>query len=176
MLFLPFKILTSPILLPAFLFIAGFAAFKLNGPACGHISESAHIFVLTGDARRIPFAVEKLRGYPNRRLYIIGAGTPAFETEFGSQIAVESESKTTFENAVAIRKIAVQKLLANIVVITTEDHIQRAVFLIRKQAPYLTVTACSAPLSKMNASKRLERWAQEYIKFIGTVIGIEHRA
>ena len=176
MLLLPFRILFSPFLLPAFLFVVGFAAFKMNEPTCGPISETAHIFVLTGDPRRIPFATEKLRGYPERKLYIIGAGTPDIDTGFDSQITVESGSKTTYENAVAIRHISRKKLLLNIVVITTEDHIQRAVFLIKKQAPYLRINACPVPLTKMSAPKKLERWVEEYVKFVGTLLGIEQRA
>ena len=172
----PLKILTNPLLLPAVLFAGGFVAFKLNEPVCGPIPESAHIFVLTGDARRIPFALEKLEGHPNRRLYIIGAGTPGFDTKFDAQVEVESESRTTYENAVAIRYIARKKLLTGIVVITTADHIARAVFLIKKQIPYVGINACPAPLSKMPAVKRLERWMSEYIKFIGTLFGIEQRA
>ena len=176
MIFTIFRILFNPLLFPAVLFAGGFVAFKMSEPSCQPIGERAHIFVLTGDARRIPFALEKLEGYPNRKLYIIGAGAPAFDTKFDSQIEVESESKTTYENAVAIRHIARKKLLTKIVVVTTADHMIRATFLIKKQMPYADINACPVPLAKMPATKRLERWAEEYIKFIGTIIGIESRA
>lgn len=176
MLFAPFKILFSPLLLPVVVFIGGFAAFKLATPRCGPIPDDAHIFVLTGDARRIPFALEKLEGHPDRRLYVIGAGTPALDTKFTSQIEIENQSKSTAENAVAIKHIALRKILTNIVVITTDDHINRSIFLIKKQIPYIAINACGVPLTKMPAAKRLDRWISEYIKFIGTIIGIEGRA
>jgi len=176
MLLTPFRILMNPILLPAVLFAGGFIAFKLAEPECPPIPPAAQIFVLTGDPRRIPFALEMLEGEPKRRLYVIGAGTPTLDTRFGNQIEVESESKTTFENAIAIKRIAQRKLLTEIVVITTSDHIARAKFLIKKQLPYVRIDACPVPLTKMDAGKRLERWIQEYVKFIGTILGIHERA
>ena len=176
MLLAPFKILFNPLILAVVIFVGGFIGFKLAIPQCGPIGSDAHIFVLTGDARRIPFALEKLAGYPKRKLYIIGAGTPALDTKFASQIEIESQSKSTAENAVAILRIVRKKLLTEIVVMTTEDHINRSVFLIKKQIPYVKINACGVPLSKMPATKRLDRWLEEYVKFIGTIIGIEGRA
>lgn len=175
MLFLPFKILLNPLMLPATLFATGFIIFKLNTPVCQAIPDDANIFVLTGDPRRIPFAVKKLDGYPKRKLYIIGAGTTALDAKYQTQTEIESSSLNTFENSVAIRKIANRKLLSNMVVITTADHITRAVFLIKKQLPYVKINACPAPLSKMPATKRLERWLNEYIKFLGTIVGINRK-
>ncbi|MDR3208796.1 MAG: YdcF family protein [Rickettsiales bacterium] len=176
MLFAPLRVLLNPYLLPVILFGGGFAAFRIATPACGAIPDDAHVFVLTGDARRIPFALEKLENHPNRKLYVIGAGTPKIDTEFSSRIEVESDSKSTYENAVAIRHIARRKLLADITVITTVDHVNRAVFLIKREIPLVRVNACPAPLSNMPAAKRLNRWMEEYVKFLGTLIGITQRA
>jgi uncharacterized SAM-binding protein YcdF (DUF218 family) len=176
MFFTPVKILFNPYLLPVLLFAGGFAAFKLSAPECGIIPDDAHIFVLTGDARRIPFALPMLDGHPRRRLYVIGAGTPTLDTKFAGQMEIENKSKSTFENAVAIRHIVRRELLSDITVITTGDHMNRAVLLIKRQAPMIRVNACPVPLSKMPAAKRLERWLEEYIKFIGTFLGINQKA
>ncbi|MDR1071813.1 MAG: YdcF family protein [Rickettsiales bacterium] len=176
MLTLPIRILLNPYLLPAILFIGGFAGFKAAAPVCGAIPENAHIFVLTGDARRIPFALEKLDNHPARKLYVIGAGTPKIETEFAPRIEIESGSKTTYENAVAIRHIARKKMLSEITVITTVDHANRAVLLIKRQIPLVKINVCPVPLSKMTAAKRLNRWLEEYVKFLGSLVGITQRA
>lgn len=175
MIFLPIRVLFNPYLLPIVIFVGGFVAFKMSVPECPAIPENAHIFVLTGDPRRIPFALEKLEKYPRRRLYIIGAGTPTFETEYQSQIEIESDSKTTHENATAIRRISQKRLLTEIVLITTEDHVNRSRFLIKKEVPYIKVKVCPVPLTKMQASKRLERWVEEYVKFLGSVVGLTSR-
>jgi len=175
MLFTPLRLLTNPALWPVLLFAAGGLAFRLAAPGCDRIPDKAYMFVLTGDARRIPFAIDKLAAHPNRRLYVIGAGTPTIDSPYGSQIEIENESKTTYENAIAIKRIAQRKLLTEITVITTEDHINRAAFLIKRQLPYVKINACAVPLTNMAGGRELERWFSEYIKFIGTVIGLESR-
>jgi uncharacterized SAM-binding protein YcdF (DUF218 family) len=175
-LFSPFKILFSPYLLPLFIVVGGFGFFKISTPRCPDIPGHASIFVLTGDSRRIPFALHKLDGHPYRRLYVIGAGLRSLDTKFHSQVTIENSSKTTYENALAIKKIARERLLSEIVVVTTVDHTNRALFLIKQQIPYVKVQACPVPLSNMPAQKRLQRWVEEYIKFIGTVFGIAQKA
>jgi hypothetical protein len=176
MLLTPIRALFNPYILPALLFVGGFIAFKMVTPECGLIPDDAQMFVLTGDARRIPFAIQKLENHPHRKLHVIGAGAPKLETEFSARIEIENQSKSTYENAVAINHIARKKLLREIVVITTVDHINRAVFLIKKKAPYVKVIACGVPLTKMPATKQLNRWLEEYIKFLGTLIGITRKA
>jgi uncharacterized SAM-binding protein YcdF (DUF218 family) len=175
MFFIPFKVLFNPYILAAAIFVGGGVAFKLATPVCGEIPDNAAMFVLTGDARRIPFAVKKLENYPKRRLYIIGAGTPALDTAFAGQIEIENKSKSTFENAVAIRHIVHKNFMTSITVITTEDHVNRAAFLIKRQIPYAKINACPVTLNGMPATKRLERWAAEYVKFIGTLFGLQQR-
>ncbi|MDR1027208.1 MAG: YdcF family protein [Rickettsiales bacterium] len=170
------RILFSPYALPAVIFAAGFLAFKAAVPECGAIAPDAQMFVLTGDARRIPFALKMLDDYPKRKLFVIGAGTPAIETPHQNRIEIENKSKSTYENAIAIKHIARKKLLTSIVVITTSDHINRAMYLARRQMPIMSITACPVPLSGMPAAKRLDRWLTEYVKFIGTMLGINSKA
>ena len=162
---------------PSFLivgcFVLGGMMFKSMAPTqCGTILSDDTIFVLTGDERRIPFAMRQLRKYPDADLYIIGAGAPgAIETT--KHVSIESESKSTYQNALAIREIAMARNLKRVVIITTEDHINRATYLIKNELPMVNVVACPATLTGMPPTKRLERWATEYIKYIATMFGIK---
>ena len=157
------------ILTPSFVifacFILGGMIFKSVAPVqCGTIYPNDSIFVLTGDERRIPFAMRKMREFPTADLYIIGAG---------AQGKIESRSKSTYQNALAIREIAMARNLKRVVIITTEDHINRATYLIKNELPMVNVVACPATLTGMAPTKRLERWATEYIKYIATMFGIK---
>ena len=86
---------------------------------------------------------------------------------------IESDSKSTYQNALAIKNIVRQKNLDRIVIITTEEHMNRAKHLIRQELPKTEIIACPAMLVGMPAGKRLERWAIEYIKYIVTMFGIK---
>lgn len=155
------------------LFIIGGMVFKATSPVqCGTILPNDSIFVLTGDERRIPFAIRKMQEFPNVDLYIIGAGTHS--TDCVSRPAIiESESKSTYQNARAIKDIATEKQLQRIVIITTEDHIHRARYLVHNELPDAEIISCPATLYGMPARKRLERWVTEYIKYIVTMFGIK---
>lgn len=153
-------------------FIIGGMAFRSHAPRqCGEIFPNDSIFVLTGDERRIPFAMRKLSEYPNADLYIIGAGATGIETE--RPAIIESKSKSTYQNALAIKNIALERNLERVVVITTEDHMNRATHLIQHELPNTQIVACPAILIGMAPSKRLERWTTEYIKYIVTMLGIK---
>jgi len=173
---LPFKILLSPYLLPLTLFAGGFLWFwTASTPACPTLATDAKIFVLTGDARRIPFALDKLSEHPGRQLYIIGVGGPTLDVRYQHKTEIENESRSTYENAVAIRHIVRRDNLRSIVIITTEDHMNRSLFFIRGQLPQTELIPCPVPLSNMVASRQLERWIEEYIKFIGALVGLTSR-
>ena len=165
------------ILRPSFLllglFVIGGIAFKLSAPNdCEFIMSNDSIFVLTGDFRRIPFALKQMEKYPDSDLYIIGApdagGYPNTD-----RAVIESDSKSTYQNAVAIKKIVEKYGLHRIVVITTEYHIRRAKFLIKSELPDVMVVACPVALSEMPPARRLERWMIEYAKYIVTMFGIK---
>lgn len=163
----------TPSFLSFALFIMGGMMFKSMTPrVCGTILPDDSIFVLTGDARRIPFAMRQLRKYPDADLYIIGAGAQG-SFEMAKKVTVESDSKSTYQNAVAIRAIVQKTGLDRIVVVTTEDHMNRAQYLISRELPDIEVVACPVRLTDMPATKRLERWATEYIKYIVTMFGIK---
>ncbi len=168
------RLLTSSLLLLTCVAIGGMA-FKFSTPSqCNEILPDDSIFVLTGDMRRIPFAMRKLRTYPNTDLYIIGAGDDG-SYEINRRVTIESESESTYQNALAIKKIATRTGLDRIVLITTEDHMNRARHLIQHEIPDSEIIACPVPLSGMPPAKRLERWATEYIKYIATLCGIKER-
>ena len=162
----------SPSLLIFCLFVLGGAIFKTTAPTqCSTILPNDNIFVLTGDARRIPFAVRQLKKHPNAKMYIIGAGASAIN--INARVIVESNSKSTYQNALAIKRIADRNGLERIVLITTVDHFNRAKYLIKNELPNIEIAPCPVPLNGMPVSKRLERWATEYIKYVGTLFGIK---
>ncbi len=162
--------LLTPSLLILALFILGGAIFKSTAPTqCSTILQNDTMFVLTGDARRIPFAMRKIRKYPKATVYVIGVGGGGvFPSD---RVISESDSKSTYQNALAIKRIADDNGLNRIVLITTVDHFNRARFLIRHELPDVEIVPCPAPLTGMPVSKRLERWTTEYIKYIGTLVG-----
>lgn len=163
----------TPSFLAFALFIMGGMMFKSMTPSvCGTILPDDSIFVLTGDARRIPFAMRQMRKYPDADLYIIGAGAQG-SFEMAKKVTVESDSKSTYQNAIAIRGIAQTTGLDRIIIITTEDHMNRAQYLIRHELPDVEVVPCPVRLTDMPATKRLERWTTEYIKYIVTMFGIK---
>ena len=152
-------------------FIIGGMLFKATSPRqCDNIQQNDSIFVLTGDQRRIPFAIKKMQEYPNADLYIIGAGASQQDTELAHNAIIESKSKSTYQNALAIKNIATENNLERIVVITTEDHMQRAKYLIHSELPNKTIISCPATLVGMSPGKR---WTTEYIKYLVTMIGIK---
>ena len=163
----------TPSLLILALFVIGGIVFKSSTPSmCDKIAHDDSIFVLTGDVRRIPFAIRQLEKHQDTDLYIIGAGaTPIAKTT--RRITIESESKSTYQNAQAIKEITLRAGLDRIVVITTEDHMNRAKYLIRSELPDNEIIFCAARLTGMPATKRLERWITEYIKYIATMFGIK---
>lgn len=165
--------LLTPSLLIIICFVIGGIVFKLSAPAeCKTILSDDSVFVLTGDARRVPFAMRQIQKYPYTDLYIIGAGTPdGFDT--ARCHLIEQESKSTYQNALAIRDIVSRAGLDRIVVVTTEDHINRAHYLLNQELPETEIVACPAPLTGMAPGKRLERWAVEYVKYIITMFGIK---
>ena len=166
------KFLRPPFLLLG-LFVVGGIAFKLTTPNdCDFILSNDSIFVLTGDFRRIPFAERQIEKYPDADLYIIGVGADSGHIN-SDRATIESESKSTYQNARAIRKIVEKSGLDRIVLITTEDHIHRAKYLIQSELPDTEIVACPAALSEMSAGRRLERWTIEYVKYIVTRLGIK---
>lgn len=163
----------TPSLLILSCFVLGGMMFKSMAPTrCATILPDDSIFVLTGDARRIPFAMRLLRKYPDIDLYIIGAGAQG-SFDMARRVTIESDSKSTYQNALAIKEIAQRAGLDRLVIITTEDHMNRARYLIKQEMPYVEIVACPATLAGMPPGKRLERWATEYIKYIVTMLGIK---
>ena len=155
------------------LFVMGGIAFKVTSPNdCNFILSNDSIFVLTGDFRRIPFAIRKMEQYPDADLHIIGAMPDAGYIDTGRAM-IETESKSTYQNAVAIRKIVEKSGLDRIVIITTEDHIKRAKLLIQSELPKTQIVACPVTLSEMPPARRLERWFIEYLKYIATMAGVK---
>ena len=155
-----------------FCFVFGGIMFKsMTPPRCETLHQDDTIFVLTGDARRIPYAIKKLDSLQYGNLYVIGAGVTSIPNHV--HINVESSSKSTYQNALAIKKIVKDNNLDRIVVVTTEDHMNRALYLLRTTLPDTDIVACPASLTGMPTPARVKRWAIEYIKYIVTMFGIK---
>jgi len=155
-----------------FCFVLGGLMFKsMTPPRCESLLQDDTIFVLTGDTRRIPYAVKKLETLRYGKLYIIGAGAtniPDIE-----HVSVESLSKSTYQNALAIKHIVETENMSRIIIVTTEDHMNRALYLLREEMPDTDIVACPASLVEMPTVDRLKRWTVEYIKYIVTLFGIK---
>ncbi len=164
--------LINPSLLVLSAFVLGGMVFKSTAPTrCATIMPDDHIFVLTGDPRRIPFGLRQMRMHPDTHMYIIGAGA-AGHYNTTRPVTVESASKSTYQNAIAVREIAEESGLNRIVLVTSVDHMNRAKYLIHRELPGVDVAPCPVPLNGTPVAKRIERWTTEYIKYIGTLFGI----
>lgn len=165
--------ITTFLLLTSFI-IGGLVFKNTTQVQCDTIYENDTIFVLTGDERRIPFAVNQLNKFTKTQLYIIGH-EPNKTYKHLPRIRIEKESKSTYQNALAIKKIVTEHKLSRIVLITSVDHINRALYLINSEMPNLEIAICPTPLYGMSFAHRLERWTSEYIKYIATLCGFrEH--
>ena len=166
------KVFTPSFLILGF-FVLGGMVFKLTSSlTCGPILPDDSIFVLTGDARRVPFALQQTKSYPAAQIHVIGVGGHRFNAG-RAHVMTENKSKSTYQNALAIKKIVNQKHLDRIVVVTTEEHMKRAVHLIHHELPKTELVTCSAPLIGMPAPQRLQRWTVEYVKYLVTLLGIK---
>ena len=162
---------TSFVLICCFIF-GGIMFKSITPPRCANLQQTDNIFVLTGDSRRIPYALKKLENLEYGNLYIIGAGAPQNITT-KKHIQIETSSKSTYQNALAIKKIVNQNDMNRIVVVTTEDHMNRALYLLRHTLPDTDIIACPASLTGMSTPARVKRWGIEYIKYIATLFGIK---
>ncbi|MCL1891688.1 MAG: YdcF family protein [Alphaproteobacteria bacterium] len=172
--------LLTPSLLILLIIAGGAVAFKLGTPTkCANVRGDDTLFALTGDVRRIPYAMKLLEYRTDRKLQIVGVGGHQYAelipAQFKNRVDIEVESKSTYENSLAVREIAIEKNLKRIVIVTTEDHMNRSLLLIRRQLPDATVIPCPVRLQKMPPSERLWRWGMEYAKYIATWLGMEKR-
>lgn len=165
--------LFNPFLIAIFIFILGGFVFKSMTPTkCSTILPFDYMFVLTGDLKRIPFAINKLRKYPKSTLHIIGAGSTSQKYKKNG-IIIESKSKNTYQNALSIKKIVDKEGLDRILLITSDYHIGRARLLIRQELPDIEIALCPVSSKNLNIKKQLELWMLEYVKYIGTLFGFK---
>ena len=166
------KYIPAPLVL-ILCFVFGGIMFKSMTPLrCQSLQQDDNIFVLTGDVRRIPYALRKLESLPQGNLYVIGAGGATVIPD-RVHVNVESASKSTYQNTLAIKKIVQEQNLDRIVIVTTEDHMNRALYLLRETLPDTDIIACPASLTGMPTPARAKRWTIEYIKYIVTLFGIK---
>lgn len=152
-------------------FVFGGIMFKsVTPPRCESLMQNDTIFVLTGDERRIPYALKKLEDLQYGNLYIIGAGGHKITER--EHVRIETQSKSTYQNSLAIKQIVEKNDLRRIVIITTEDHMNRSLYLLRNVLPETDIIPCPASLTGMPTPMRVRRWGLEYIKYIVTLFGI----
>jgi uncharacterized SAM-binding protein YcdF (DUF218 family) len=126
-----------------------------------------------------------LENHPNRKLHIIGVGGDEYfatiPQQFRRQSVIESESRSTYENSLAVRKIAETQNLRRVVIVTTEDHMNRSLLLMRRalegtaSLQNTKVLPCPVRLQKMPPTERLTRWGLEYIKYAAALFGIYNK-
>ncbi|MBY0370017.1 YdcF family protein [bacterium] len=125
------------------------------------------IVVLTGDAGRIPRALELLRARPQSRLLISGAGKGANLTELLNQqgnsmvdlgqvwnrISVESSSASTVENAYFSGKEWNDSPPSRIILVTSDYHMGRSLAIFQKAFPGMPIFpyAVSSPVPASSA-------------------------
>ena len=143
----------------------------MTPPRCESLIQNDTIFVLTGDERRIPYALKKLDNLQYGKLYIIGAGANNITDR--PHVTIETQSKSTYQNSLAIKQIVNYEKLSRIVIITTEDHMNRSLYLLRNVLPTTDIIPCPASLTGMPTPMRTKRWALEYIKYMVTLFGIK---
>ena len=153
-------------------FIFGGIMFKsVTPPRCESLMQNDTIFVLTGDERRIPYALKKLDDLQYGELYIIGAGANKISNR--EHVSIETESKSTYQNALAIKHIVKEHNLNRVIIITTEDHMNRSLYLLRNELPNTDIVPCPASLTGMPTPMRTKRWTLEYVKYMVTLFGIK---
>ncbi len=166
------KLLTTTFMISGLLLLGG-AIFKSTAPTtCAALFKNDTAFVLTGDDARIHFSLRYINQEPDATLYIIGTGANV-KYKKHNKIKMESSSKSTYQNAMAVKKIANSQGLNRIVLITSQDHFNRAEYLIRQELPDIEIAACPVPLDGVPVHKRLERWGIEYAKYIATMFGLK---
>lgn len=102
------------------------------------------IVVLTGGKGRIPEGVALLRAGKGRVLIISGVASEAgadsiFRGKLTrselSSVILEKRSRSTYENAVEVRKLIVERWLKSVVLITSIYHMKRAAYIFSQVMP-----------------------------------------
>lgn len=163
--------------------------FPVN-PGPTETPKNSAIVVLAGGKFRIEAALSLYEAGIGDELFIIGAGKRAnahalarvnapelldkIPEERFSRIQVETESRNTFENAFAVKKLLQQKPdVKSIILITSSYHMRRAQFILENQLPTgVKVVPFTSPNESVDRSNWWHSWlgiqltVREYIKFL----------
>lgn len=153
----------------------GLLVFLTAVPECRNVS-SKNIVVVTGAAERIPRALEIMRLNPDARLLISGAGSHQLRLPPDMKIEIETTSKTTFENSLAIKSWVLENGFNDIALITSDYHMWRTMLLTRRQLPFTKIETCAVSPDGLTRRKRLELWMKEFGKYFMTIFGINEKA
>lgn len=158
-----------------FVYILQGYAEASKGPQLPDASEAINeaIVVLTGDKKRIPKAIELLRGRGSPWLIISGTGKGASLLdvvnnqgdaathihEHWNKIIVEARSQTTIDNTIESTRILNEKKINRVILVTSDYHMARSLKLFRYTNPGTEVI----PYPVASGSFFWSEWP-EYIK------------
>ncbi|MDR0448922.1 MAG: YdcF family protein [Rickettsiales bacterium] len=148
--------------------------FVHSVPECRSV-KSKNIAVVTGDKTRIPRAFEIAKETPGARVLISGAGSNDLKLPAGMKIEIETKSKTTYENSLAIRDWVLKNGFDDIAIITSDYHMWRTMLLLRRQLPFTKIEACAVESQGLTKRHRMELWIREFGKYVMTMVGINTR-
>ncbi|MDR2685452.1 MAG: YdcF family protein [Rickettsiales bacterium] len=169
------KVFTSPSgLLLSAVFALGLIFYNAV-PECKWI-QSNHIAVLTGDKQRIPKAIEFARSKPRARLLISGAGSTDLKLPSNLDIEIETESKTTYDNSMAVRDWVIRNGFDDVAIITSDYHVWRTLLLTRRAMPFTKIEICAVSSENLTRRQRMDLWVSEFGKYVMTMLGITTRS
>jgi hypothetical protein len=175
----PFRLIFHPGLMILLAVFVGALVFYNSVPKCNRV-RSDNIVVVTGDARRIPHAVNLLRRHKNGRMLVSGAGShdlrSIIPSDLVGKVDVETKATTTFDNSIEIRDWVLSNGIKDIALVTSDYHIWRTLFLVKKQLPNTRIEICPIDSRNLNQHKRTNLWISEFFKYMMTVIGINTKA
>jgi uncharacterized SAM-binding protein YcdF (DUF218 family) len=156
-----------------------------NPSLAGQAKPHEVVVVLTGDHTRIPKAIELLRRRESEFLLISGAGASLKDLvnqqgdsstnihEVWQKIRLESQSTSTIENARNSIPLLVKANVQNVVLVTSDYHMFRALKIFQRLGPSLVYTAFPVTSDFSDLfSRHVEKWpggawkiALEYAKY-----------
>lgn len=164
-----------------------FSASAAAGPSLPEVTKGEVIVVLTGDAFRIPRALELLRS--RRSDYILFSGvepgvslTDIVNQQGGAvthihtvweKILTESRSRTTLENARVAHAILTEKRAKRAVLVTSDYHMPRAARVFRRELSDVELVLYPVPSDFASGTLAgYRKFVVEYGKWLLYQIGI----
>ena len=141
-------------------------------------AKSKILVVLTGDKNRIPRALALLKSDPQFRLFISGVSKKTSlsemvaiygsaekdnDSELWNRVLIDSEATSTVENAEETEKLVLSQNLNQIILITSDYHMLRAINIFQKR---LNANIIPFAVSSEFTEGPLVKWPAALIKFL----------